>query len=186
MPRTLTSGVTTEVAAGIKRPCVIAEIQTATSYVRAWSGIGDLVWGGNTYQGVGQLGGVSAPEETTALKATGIVYTLSGIPSALLSAAVSDLRPNLPARLWLGFLDASFQLIADPVLLFEGTAGVPSTDEAGDTCSISISAENLLASLKRPRVIRFTPEDQANRDATDKGFDYNAALQDRQIAWGRS
>ena len=186
MARTLTVAVAAEIAAKTKHPVAIVEIMTAGAPVRVWSGVGDLVFDGDTYSGVGSLGGIQSAEETIELRASGEVYTLSGIPSALLSAAIGDVRQGLPCRRWLGFVDAAGALIADPLLLFEGTASVPTTDDSGDTCTISLSAENLLNTLKRPRVTRYTPEDQKIRETGDKGFDYVAALQDRVIAWGRT
>jgi hypothetical protein len=175
-----------EIAARVKRPAMFVEIETAGAAVRAWSGVGDLAFDGKTFTGVGTFGGLQAAEETLDLRAAGEVYTLSGIDPALLSAAIGDVRQNLPCRRWLGFLDEAGDLIADPILMFEGTAAVPTTDDAGDTLTIALSAENLLNTLKRPRETRYTPEDQATRAAGDKGFEYVAALQDRVIAWGRS
>jgi hypothetical protein len=186
MSRSITAGVATEIAARFKRPIVLVEILTAASPVRVWTGVGDLIFGGNTYQGTGALGSVQPAEETADLRAAGEVYTLSGVPSALLSASIGDLRQGLPCRRWLGFLDGAGALIADPILLFEGTAAVPTTADDAETCTIRISAESLLNTLKRARVTRYTPEDQATRATPDKGFEYVASLQDRVIAWGRS
>lgn len=185
MPRILTTAVAAATLAAFKRPCLLAEIVVDSGTVRLWSGIGDLTYAGNVYGGVGTFGSVSAPEETTDLKASNVVFTLSGVPGALLASGVSSLRQGLPARLWAGFLDDAGALIADPVLWFEGTAAVPSTSDDGETCTLSISAESLMATLKRPRVTRLTPEDQKNRAPGDKGFDAVAALQDRVIGWGR-
>jgi hypothetical protein len=187
MPRTLSTAMQTALSAAVKAPVSIVEVQTATGFLRLWSGLGDLAFQSNTYAGVGALGSVSAPEEATDLKSTGIVFSMTGIPSDLLEQSVSAVRQNLPARAWLGLRDmGTGALIADPVMLFEGTCGVPSTEETGDTCTISLTAENLLASLKRPREIRYTPEDQATRDDGDKGFDGVSLLQDKSIVWGRS
>jgi hypothetical protein len=175
------------ISAATKAPCLLVEIETATQWLRVWSGLGDLAYDSNIYVGVGALGSVSAPEETTDLKSTGVVFTMTGIQPALLEQSISAIRHNLPARLRFGCSDLETGLlIADPVLLFEGTCAVPSTDENGETCTISLSAENIMASLNRAREIRYTPEDQANRDDGDKGFGFAALLQDKSIVWGRS
>ena len=187
MSRVLTPAMAAQIAARVKWPVTLVEIETASTPVRVWTGVGDLVWSGKTFVGLGTFGGFQAAEETVDLRATGEVYTLSGVEPATIAAAVGDVRPHLPCRRWLGFLDAGGALIADPILLFEGWAAVPTTDEKPpETVTIALSAENLLATLKRPRETRYTPEDQRTRNATDKGFDYVAALQDRTIAWGRS
>lgn len=186
MSRVLTTAMAAQIAASAKFPVALVEIETASTPVRVWTGVGDLVWSGKTFKGLGVFGGFQAAEETIDLRATGEVYTLSGVDPATIAASVGDVRPHLPCRRWLGFLDASGALLADPILLFEGWAAVPTTSEQPETVTIALSAENLLATLKRARETRYTPEDQRTRDATDKGFDYVAALQDRTIAWGRS
>lgn len=186
MARPLTPAMSAEIAARAKRPVVLVEIVTVSAPVRVWTGVGDLVWDAKTFNGVGTFGGVQPAEETVDLRAAGEVYTLSGVDPALLSASIGDVRPNLPCRRWLGFVDAEGALIPDPILLFEGSAAVPTTDDSGDTLTISLSAESLLNTLKRPRETRYTPEDQRTRSPGDKGFDYVAALQDRTIKWGRS
>jgi hypothetical protein len=186
MPRTLTPAMAAEIAARFKSPILLVEIETASTPVRVWTGAGTLSWDSKTWEGTGAFGGVQPAEETADLRASGEIYTLSGVPSALLSAAIGDLRPNLPCRRWLGFVDAAGALIADPILLFEGSAAVPTTDDSGETLTIALSAESLLNTLKRPRETRYTPEDQRTRSAGDEGFDYVAALQDRTIKWGRS
>jgi hypothetical protein len=183
----LSPAMQTAVSASAKAPALLAEIQTATGFLRVWDGLGDLMFQSNAYAGVGSLASVSAPEETTDLKSTGLVFSMTSIPASLLEQSVNAVRQNLPARLWLGFLDmGTGALIANPVQLFEGTCGVPTTEETGETCTISLSAENIMASLKRPREIRYTPEDQANRDDGDKGFDCVAGNQDKSVVWGRS
>lgn len=186
MSRSITSGVATEIAADVKRPILIAEILTAGAPVRLWSGVGDLAFGGNTYVGVGTFGGMSTPEESLETKATGIIFTLSGIPPALLATAIGDVRQGLKARCWLGFVDAAGAVIADPTLTFEGYTAVPTTDDDAETCSISLSCESYMATLNRARSTRYTAEDQKTRDPSDKGFDFIPSLQDRVIPWGKS
>lgn len=186
MSRGLTPAVEAAAAAEVKSPIIIAEILTAGAPVRAWSGVGDLSFGGNTYVGVGTFGGISSPEETLETKSTGLIFTLSGVPSALLATAIADIRQGLAARCWLGFLDAAGAVIADPTMSFEGYTAVPSTEDDAETCTISISCENYTATLGRARPTRYTQEDQETRDPTDKGFGYIPTLQDRVIPWGKA
>lgn len=184
MSRELTPAAEAEATAEVKRVAVFAEIETAGDTVRLWSGLGDATLDGNIFVGVGTFGGISAPEETTDFKSTGIVFTLSGVPSALIAVAINDIKQGLPAKCWLAFLEADGTLIADPVLIFEGYAAVPTTDEQAETCTIALSAESWASTLRRPRSTRYTQGDQATRDATDKGFAYVPTLQDRKIVWG--
>ena len=58
-------------------------------------------------------------------------------------------------------------------------------EESGDTCVVSVTAENVLIKLERPIVRRFTNEDQKSRFPNDRGLEFVAALQDKDILWGR-
>jgi len=178
-----------EVAKPEVQPILLAEIQTASDTTRAWTGYGDLARDGETWVGTGLLGTVSPVTETTDLFAHGLTYTLSGVPEEMISLALGDIRQGLPCKLWLGMLEIAGRkgtLLADPYLLFSGLSDVPEISEDGETCTISITAENRLIRLERARERRYTPEDQKRIDPTDKGCEFVAFLQDAEIRWGRS
>jgi hypothetical protein len=61
---------------------------------------------------------------------------------------------------------------------------VMTIDETGETCSITLTAENRLIDLERPRVRRYTSEDQKSLHPNDKGFDFVNSLQEAEIKWG--
>ena len=180
----LTSGMQTAVAAGVVAPILLCEIQTASGYVRAWSGIGDLPWNGNTYNGTGNFGGVTPVQETNELQANGVSFTLSGVPAAMVSTALADMRQGRSTKLWLGAFDMTTgALIADPYQLFWGLTDVPSIDDGAETATIGITAENRLIDLDRARTRRLTSEDQALDDPTDLGFKIVPSLQDQEFIW---
>lgn len=186
MPRDMTSEMTAAVNAARKRPVIIVRIDTAADPVLAWSGVGPLEFGGDTYSGVGNFGGVTSPKDTSRLEATGISYTLRGVPIDIIGNVAVDMRQNLPARMWWGFLDDAGALVPDPVLIHEGLVGVVSTTDGPGTVTVTVQAESLLASMKLPREVRATPEDQRTRVPGDRGFDYVAGLQDRVFPFGRA
>lgn len=168
------------------RPFLMARIETAGDPLTVWSGLGDLVFEGETYLGVGGLYGISDVEETTELAARGIKFSLSGVPLDMLSTALGQMRQGVPAELRLGlFMLTERTVIGTPTILFRGLTDVPEIDENPDSPVVSISAENRLIDLDRPRVRRYTTEDQKLTDATDKGFDYVPALQDTQVLFGK-
>lgn len=177
MPRTLTTEMAATIAAKRKSPFFAIEIRYAADWVRFWTGRGTLTFGGNDYLGTGKFAGVGASEETTDLRAVGQNVSL-GLDATLLAQTVTALRPHLPLRIWLGFLDDTGQPIADPIGVFRGSAGVPSSEDSGAACTLVLSAESRLADAKRPRVIRLTSEDQKTRVPGDEGFAFVPLLQD--------
>jgi len=185
MARDITGALDTALQAPRVRPAILVEIGASGIILYMWSGIGDLIWGGNTYLGVGNFGGISTIHETDEVEATGAQLVLTGVPASMISIALQSMQQGRPAKILLGALDlATNALIADPYLVFEGLTDVPEIDDTGETASIAISAENRLIKLETPLERRYTDLDQKLRDPSDRGFEYVPALQDRQILFG--
>lgn len=166
-------------------------ISTGASDILVWSGYGDYVstvsGSSKTYNGVGHLGLISTIAESQDFAARGINLSLSGIPSALISAALSDLEQGKAVRIFMGFFAQSTRVsINSEFELWTGITDIPSINEEGETATISISAENRLIDLEKVRVRRYTAEDQYRDDVTDLGFEFVPALQDREVLFGSS
>ena len=142
-----------------------------------------MSWDGKTWNGTGDLGTVSPVEETDEIRSTSLVVSLSGIPSSMLATALGEDYQGRSANLWLGFLDASKVVILDPVPLWAGPMDIMEIDEGPETSVISVRVESRLAALKRAKLRRYTREDLQIDHAGDKGFDFIAGLQDRQVVW---
>ncbi len=183
--RNITGALDTALQADRVRPAILASFGTSGGDVFVWSGVGDLLWNGDTYQGVGNFGGITMIQETEQVQATGAQLILSGIPSTLVSIALQSMQQGRPAQIYVGAFDLTTgTLIVDPYLVFEGLTDVPEIDDTGDTASISISAESRLVKLETPLVRRYTDLDQKLRDPMDKGFEFVPSLQDKQILFG--
>ena len=183
MSRNITANVQTIVDSAEVQPFLLFEGEFASGYVRAWSGYGNLSWNSQTWTGTGTLLNISNVQETSDGSAQGITATLSGIPSSLISLALGDVRQGASGKVWLGFLDNG--VVDDPILLFEGRLDIPSIEEGGETATISITYESRLIDLARSREIRYTDEEQQSLYAGDLGCQFVAALQDKEITWGR-
>ena len=59
-----------------------------------------------------------------------------------------------------------------------------SVSEDAESASITLTAESRMIDLNRPRVRRYTPEDQKIDYPNDKGLDYVSSLQEAEISWG--
>ena len=185
MSRGLTAGALAQIAATELQPILLfqAEFQSGTIYI--WNGIGDLSWNSQTWTGVGTFMSFSDIEESTEVKAVGATITLNGIPSDLVSTALSDVRQNKPGKLYLGFL-SSGSIVSDPYLIFAGRLDVVHLDESSEGSTISLQYESRLIDLSRPRVFRYTPEDQEREFAGDLGMEFVPSLQDKKVTWGRA
>ena len=167
------------------RPVLFFEGEFATGTLRLWSGLGPKVWNGNTWVGAGNLASVSPIVESKKLTANGFSAKLTGMPSTNIGLIKNSLRQNKPGSLWLGLLDASEAVIADPYKLQRGRTDVAVISVDGPTCTITINYESILADLERPRVRRYEPEDQKIDYPNDLGFDFVPTLQNLVVVWGK-
>ncbi len=173
-----------------------------------WTGLGDLTIDGITYVGTGQFLAISEMEETAEIAAKGAVITLSGIPSELLSLAISTPYQGRLCKILFGAINANKQYLkqenGDFVLteaggriditdgddtpainLFTGYIDKMDIDEGPETSTIAMSIESRLIDLERPRIFRFSDQNQKTRYPTDKGLEFVEDLQDKQFNWGR-
>lgn len=182
--RDLSAGMQTAVAASEVAPVLLFEGVFKNSTVYAWSGFGTIVWDGKAWTGTGTLLSVSEVSENSDTAATGATVTLNGVPSPLISLALAECKQGAVGKVYFGVLENG-AILADPIVMFEGKLDVPTIDEDAEFSSITITYESRLINLERPRVTRYTKEDQIRLFAGDKGFDYVPSIQEQRITWGR-
>jgi len=176
-----------------------------------WTGTGDLVYDGVTYTGTGNLMQISEVQESTDIAARGATLTLSGIPSALINLAVSEDYQGRTCNIKFGLigeglssgsylkvsdteyleldgagtlLDVSYEGVANMFDLFTGFMDQMQIDEGPETSTISLSVENKMIDLERPRLRRYTDNDQQARFPGDLAFEFVTRLQTETFDWG--
>jgi len=187
MARNLHSDFDTAVQASEIHPILLVKISTSGGDVRVWTGIGDLTFNAEIYVGTGTLAGITEIQEKTDLSANGLGFSMSGIPSDMISTALGEVEQGRDCTLWLALLNTSTgAIINNPYELFAGFTDICVITEGAETSTIVINAENRMISLERTRVRRYTHEDQVSEHTGDKGFEYVPALQDKVVMFGRS
>lgn len=165
------------------KPFFAIEILFDSGPTRLWNGYGEITFQGKTFFGGGNLLNVSDIEEVSDIEAKGLALVLSGIPSEFISLALQEPYQNRLARFFIGALEDDGTVQAYE--LFAGRLDIMTIQESGETASISMTVENRLIDLDRPRIRRYTSEDQKSLFPGDRGFDYVNDLQDRPIEWGK-
>ena len=153
--------------------------------VHLWSGIGDRMWRGEVWSGAGALMAFGEIEETNGIVASGVTVSLSGVPLEMVVTAITEARQGAPGRIWFGFCNKDWELVADPELVFAGLLDVPRITEDGETATISITYESQLIDLQRSREWRYAHESQQQIAPGDRGFEFVTSIQDIDIKWGR-
>lgn len=159
---------------------IAVELAFDSGTTRLWNGYGDLTVAGETHTGTGNLMSISAIEESGEISAKGLNVVLSGVPSSLLSLALTENYQNRGFKVYVGTISSGTVASYEA---FSGRMDVMTLQESGDTCTISLTAESRLIDLERPRVRRYTPEDQKLIDADDTGLDFINSLQEATFEW---
>lgn len=186
MPRNLTAGFIAEASAASNRPIVLFSGEFASSTLRLWNGYGDLSWDGNTWLGNGWFSGIEGGDETTELEAVDMTVMLSGISSAIVSLLLSDQKQGGLGKLYIGFLNSSGGVIADPYLWWQGGYSHAEISEASDQTMARLVYESVLVDMDRPREGRWTHDSQQDTfpGAGDRGFEYVMAAANWSGQWG--
>ena len=207
MSRDLSNDTIISINENVVYPFFATELKfDGDNILRMWTGQGTLVLAdGTQWVGLGQMLNISTIEETSELAVKGATLTLSGVPSEVLSLALSEPYQGRVCNIYFGTFiqgsilqeSASYILLQDGSRinlenqstnfseLFSGYMDQMNIEESGDTSTIELLVENKLVDLERARVARFTSGYQKSIYAGDLGLDFVEDLQDKQIPWGR-
>lgn len=187
MSRDLTAGMAAAIVSSNVRPFVTMEFTTTVSTIRFWTGIGELVVGGNTYLGSGDLISISPIEDNDDLTAAGITVNISGASIDAISLSLNELRTGQEGSLKLGAFDDSGTVIVSPKTMFRGRLDkVAIVDSDPEKPILSLGFESKLIDFKRAREWRWTNEHQRKLfpSPTDTSMRFVVDVQEKQITWG--
>ena len=185
MTRPLTAEVDTAIQGDIIAAGLV-EMLFDSGPIRLWTGIGDLVFEGNTFTGAGTLGDMSSVQESMALRANGMIFTYAGASQAMLDVAKSENIQGRTVNTWVALFAAAHALMGDPFKVHSGLADTIQASDAGDESVITLSVEGHLVDLKRPLERRFySDEDQQREFPDDRFYEFGEDLLDKTIFWGR-
>jgi hypothetical protein len=185
MPRNIDPTLLAALSSSYCEPVHLMQIKFRTQTAYAWTGVGDLVWNGNTFKGVGSLGMLGDIKEGTEVRADGTSVLLSGIDPIYLAECLTDVWVGAPAYRWLGAVQPGTRtLIGTPYMLFSGQVDKPTHYTGPDKSTISLALETRLINHTRASNRRLTTVDQrANGYPDDTGFVWVERLNDTALDW---
>ena len=182
MPRNITAAVAAAVAARAVRQVMFVELDFPSQFQRLHSWTGQYTVEGNVFDGVGIYGEISQQRESSDLSANGIVLSLAGVPTAEISLILNEQYTGRRAKVWRGYLDDQYQLIADPVGPRLYKMDAPRI-VYGETVVIALACESSAAEWGRANVARYTDQDHQRRWPDDRFFQFVPDLVDAEIIW---
>lgn len=174
--RDLDAGFLAEISKPAFFPVTLVSLDWPSGIARAHSGVGPLVWGGDTFNGVGNFGAITLPNETQSGAARRLVLSLYGAPADSLSDINHEDLRGREGIVYAGAVSeaAGNSLIGEPAEVFSGTIDVSrfrmsSEDVEGrDVLQTVIQVEVVSGPpLRRKASFYHTQEDQQAAHPTD-------------------
>lgn len=182
MSRAIEAAMIAAIGSADVRWLMLARVEFDGGTIAFSSGVGDVDFDGVTYLGFGHLGSVSELKENNDLDPQSYTLELSGVNPALLAAILNEKYMNRRALCHVAALDESNQFIGQPLLYFDGLVDGVSCSY-GSTASITVVVKDRLADWNRPRIERYTDQDQQARHPGDRGFEFVPSLANKEIIW---
>ncbi len=185
MSRDLADGLASEIVKPALRPFFAVHI-ALDDPVSGWTGAGPLTFGGRTYEGTGAFGSVGTVGEGADGAAVGIQTTLSGIDPEFGDDVLGQEYRGKAFELYVGAVDEAYtSTVAAPKLLWKGAVDKVELAD-GEQLSVTVTAESRMRDQGRPRIRRFTDQEQRRRFSGDLFFEYLPQLVEVSILWGKA
>lgn len=184
--RNATEAVIAELGKSKNQPFHLVEVGFDSTPVYATDAWRNITWNGHTYTALGHFMSFSDIEETSELQVANLTAQLSGVDQSLISAVLTENYIDRPLKIYKGFLNDSMQVIADPILIFEGRMDSPVIEENPDdgTCTVAVTATNAWVDFERLSGRHTNHEEQQLFFPGDKGFEFASEVM-KEILWGR-
>ena len=186
MSRELTPAMKSAVTADLVRPITLVQCAFDSGNLNLWSGIGNLTVDSVEYVGAGTLLQIGEIAESAELQANGLTVALSGITEPLISKARDEDYQGREMKVLLGAIDSEGDVTANPIVVFSGFMDTMVINDGAETATIQVSVENRLIEFERTRGRRYTAEDQKIDYPDDKGLEFVAEMQEKEIIRGRN
>ena len=154
--------------------------------LRLWTGQGTLNYNGVDWYGTGQLLSFDTIEETSEIAAKGATVTLSGVPTEVVTLALTEPYQGRKANIYFGVHVDGEDDTTSLTQIFSGYMDQMNIEEGADNSTITLTVENKLIDLEKPRTARFTSTYQKTLFPNDRGLEFVEDLQTKEIVWGRT
>ena len=185
MSRGFPAGVATTLQAQDVTMLLFAELGFSSGTLRLHTGLGSYTWGSQTWLGVGDLGAISEVQEGIDVSPYALTLSLSGVDSTITNAALTEDYFQRPVTVWLGVLDATDALIADPTQIWSGEMDQMTMSVGADGGDVvQLVCESNLARFDKSRNAMYTNVHQQARFSGDLFFSHIQNVAGVKLGWG--
>ena len=166
---------------------LFAELLLTTSSpavpITVHTSVGPLTFGGDTYLGVGDLGGVSGVDEAERIGPSPFKLSLSGVDPGHIADALHAGNHRDKVTLWVGYRGDDGLLVDDPWRLAGGFFEYADIELGEADNRVVVTVQHDLSTLLEKHGGRYTNEDQQGRFSGDVGFSFVADVIDKKLVW---
>jgi hypothetical protein len=139
----------------------------------------DIEWGGNTW---GALGMQIEPVTAAFGDMPGLSIALPAITPEAIALALADDIEGVTLRLYDAIIDPDTGEVAQAVLAWSGTLTQPQLED-GRTAAVTLNAEHRGVVALRPKVSRYTNDEQQRLYPGDTSLDFDPATDAGPLVW---
>lgn len=138
---------------------------------------------GHDWLGAGTLGTINEISEAAG-EYTSLEFTLSGVPTDMVSLALGEVVRNKPVTVSLAILDPTTHEVEDVQTIWAGKLDTMTIKQANGSSVISVTAEPNAVEFARAKQFRYTDADQkAHVTPTDNSLRYIVSQAQHQDVW---
>jgi hypothetical protein len=182
MPRNLSPAFASALDADILVPALAAHFDFDGDPLHAWSGLGDLTLGLDTYIGLEGAFAVEPLKETSDARIVSVKCQLGYVPSGSLPDLETTEWQARSATIYLVVLDPTTLAVVDYIEMFRGDMDTLSVDVGEAFSTISLTSVNGLVRLKQSwGGVYSLADSQQSGFPSDTGMRFLPAIQNRKI-----
>ncbi len=180
--------LTAEMKAALKsrslRYALFVQIDHPNGMARLWTGVGTIQWAGETWRGIGTIGGVSGVEASGQITIQTVELVLSGVSRSEIASFLEGEIKGREAKIWWAALSEQSTVVPDPVLLSVLSLDTRTYAIADDgSVTLKLTGQLGLWQLERPLAWAWSSEQQKLLYPDDTGFDLIPGLINQKLAW---
>lgn len=168
---------------GSVKTILMVEIDHPVRFIRAWNGLGDLDYDGQTYEGMGYVGQVNPIGTSADIEVPEVSLGLSGVDADALEGLDESVKGRF-AEVYEAFLDDHYRVV-ERTLLFRCRLDYQTykVDPESGKADMALFAHAGLFHLLNRSGAKMSPEEAKALDPDETGYDEVHLQQDLQLIW---
>lgn len=182
MGRIIDPAALAELSAKNLRYMYMVDFQFDSGSIAFNTSLDQYTFDSKVFIGAGNLGQIGDVEETSNLDPANCTVTLSGVNQVILAALLAENYVNRRGIVYIALLDTSNAIVGAPFIYFDGLVSSLSITY-GKIAQINITLKDRLSLWARPKIRRYTNQEQIKDFPTDKGFEFVESIADKEVIW---